>query len=115
MVAHIVHGIERRKWILKDELHMTLVAQQRGTAITRDRIALEENASRRRLVEPCQQAGDGRLSAAALADQCQRPAWIQRQRGGFHGMHETPLSSWSELPHRKILAQIDGLHHRRTR
>src|SRR5262249_12023873 len=57
--------------VLEDHLHLGAVAEHVLSALRlRHVVVLEEDRPRACLVEPGDQARDGRLSAAALADEC---------------------------------------------
>ncbi len=70
VVVNTLDRVQRRERILEDHLHLRAVADERAPPPDlADVLAAEENPPFRRLVEPGDEARDGALTAAALADE----------------------------------------------
>src|SRR5579871_6807014 len=112
MITHAMNRVERRERVLKDHLHLAAIGMQTCAATQPDWLARKSDAARSWLVEPCQHARDGAFTAAAFANQRQRPPRIEREIGVFHSMYDTTRPSDLELAQREIFAQMDRLQHR---
>ncbi len=95
LFADGVHGIKCRQRVLKDHrrvlaadgAHLALAEAGQVAAAQGNGVGLDPGLRRR---EAQQGQGDAGLAAAALADQGQRAALVQRERGVVHGGEGLP-------------------------
>ena len=96
--------------VLEDHLHVAVVLAQ-GAAPQVGEVAtvLEVEAAAVVAVEPYQQAPEGGLAAAALANQAENLAFSNLEADVVHRMHQRPLASGEQAG--ELAARGEGLAH----
>src|SRR5436305_6138643 len=113
MIAHIMHRIERRKWVLEYQLHVATIGFDRERTL--HLLSSKDNASRCWLIEPRQQTRYRRFATPAFSYQRQCTARIERERGILNCMDDTLRAKQLDAPHRKIFAQMHRFQDWRNR
>ena len=102
-----MRGIERRVRILEDDLHLPAVGPQSRLAQARDVLAVKPDAAGGRLDQPQHGAADRRLAAAALADQAERLAALDREADAVDRDRPCPaLRAQQALLDREMLLEV---------
>ena len=92
-----------------------LLAQFALASQPRDVVAVEDDVARGRRDQPDQQAAEGGLAAAGLADQAQRLAWLDAQRHVVDGAQRDAVAMQQAAgADREVLGQAGGLDQQRT-
>src|SRR5262249_44006908 len=79
--------IQRVVRLLEDDLHVRAPLPQLALRERRDVSAVEQDLPARRLEQPEEAPAEGRLAAAALADQPERLARVEVERDVLAGVH----------------------------
>ena len=101
------HRVDRGERVLEHHRHQAAVAQPLGARGHRgQRLALEEDLARGRLVDPGQHPGDGGLAAAALPGQGHDLPLADGEADIVHGVQRPPGQRAADL---EVPAQVLGL------
>ena len=113
VVAHRLHRIERAEGVLEDDLDLGAVAKDVAPPPdVRDVVPLEQDLPRGRLGQVGEQARDGALPAAALADERRDRARAQLER---HVVDGVDVRTPNAVPEREVLRQAAHLEGGRCR
>src|SRR5262249_22192641 len=82
--------VQGRVRVLEDHLHVPAQRPERALRQPLDRLPVEDDAPRRRLVQPKQSATERRLAAARLADEAQRLARLDGEAHVLDGAEDRP-------------------------
>ncbi len=105
--------VERGERILEDDLHLAPVRPELGRAQARDVVAAELNGARRRLDQTQDEPSDGRLAAAALADEAEGFCRADGEADPVHRAHMPDRPLQQALSHGEVLLEAADLEHRR--
>ena len=105
-------GIEGAVRILEHDLHPPAERPQRSVAERADIMAGDDDPPAGRLDQAEDAATDGRLPAAALADEAERAAARDREAHAVNGPHGANLAAEQAFTDRKVRLQILDEHER---
>src|SRR5579864_7415149 len=107
VVPHGLHRVQRPERVLEDELHLRAVPEHfLAAAYARDVAPVVDDRAGARVVQPREQARDGALAAAALADERGDAARLERERDVFDRVQLLPAQRSAD---REGLAQVADL------
>src|SRR5690242_21312871 len=106
--------VQRRVWILEDHLQLAPERAKLAAREPRDVVAVEADRSGCRLVQANEQAAEGRLAAAGLADDAEGLAAPHVERHVVDRVHDLAAAAEGRRLEREVLDEVARLEQRRA-